>query len=143
MSKVGSHDPFEHFKHKLWPKEGLGINWPLKVKNCFDFLTCKWHATYCWKDFNKGYNLSLDLISIEGLYTKLWAPKVVIVPILGISRFPFGSPGTKWHLGASPVDKHKVEGGRWWLPPSPSCGESCESVVARGSSVHQSASIMH
>jgi hypothetical protein len=25
MSKMGSHDPFEHFKHKLWPKERLGI----------------------------------------------------------------------------------------------------------------------
>jgi hypothetical protein len=23
-------------------------------------------------------------------------------------------------------------GGRWWLPPSPGCGESCESRVARG-----------
>jgi hypothetical protein len=25
MSKVGSHDPFGHFKHELWPKEGLRI----------------------------------------------------------------------------------------------------------------------
>jgi hypothetical protein len=25
MSKVGSHDPFGHLKHKLWPKEGLGV----------------------------------------------------------------------------------------------------------------------
>jgi hypothetical protein len=24
MFKIGLHDPFEHFKHKLWPKEGLG-----------------------------------------------------------------------------------------------------------------------
>jgi hypothetical protein len=23
MSKMGSHDPFGHLKHKLWPKEGL------------------------------------------------------------------------------------------------------------------------
>ncbi len=22
MSKMGSHDPFGHMKHKLWPKEG-------------------------------------------------------------------------------------------------------------------------
>jgi len=22
MSKMGSHDPFGHLKHKLWPKEG-------------------------------------------------------------------------------------------------------------------------
>ncbi len=25
MSKMGSHDPFEHLKHKLWPKEKLGV----------------------------------------------------------------------------------------------------------------------
>jgi hypothetical protein len=24
MSKMGSHDPFGHLKHKLWPKERLG-----------------------------------------------------------------------------------------------------------------------
>jgi hypothetical protein len=22
---VGSHDPYGHLKHKLWPKEGLGV----------------------------------------------------------------------------------------------------------------------
>ncbi len=26
MSKMGSHDPFEHLKHKLWLKEGSGID---------------------------------------------------------------------------------------------------------------------
>jgi hypothetical protein len=25
MFKIGSHDPFEHLKHKLWPKEKPGI----------------------------------------------------------------------------------------------------------------------
>jgi hypothetical protein len=25
MSRMGSHYPFGYFKHKLWPKEGLGI----------------------------------------------------------------------------------------------------------------------
>jgi hypothetical protein len=25
MSKIGSHDPFEYLKHKLWSKEGLGV----------------------------------------------------------------------------------------------------------------------
>jgi len=25
MFEMGSHDPFKHFKHKLWPKEGLEI----------------------------------------------------------------------------------------------------------------------
>jgi hypothetical protein len=39
---MGLLDPFEHLKHKLWPKEKLGVKWesnwqfdsrPLKVKN--------------------------------------------------------------------------------------------------------------
>jgi hypothetical protein len=46
----------------------------LKVGNCPDFLTCRWRATYRWKALDEGYNVALDLISIEGLQTKLWAP---------------------------------------------------------------------
>jgi hypothetical protein len=59
-------------------------SWPLKVRNRLDFLACMWHATYCWKSLDKGYNFALDLISIEGLHTKLWAPEVARVSILGI-----------------------------------------------------------
>jgi hypothetical protein len=29
MSKMGSHDLFEHFKHKLWPKEGPRVKLPI------------------------------------------------------------------------------------------------------------------
>ncbi len=54
---MGSHDPFGHVKHKLWPKEGSGIKlavWLLTSKSWesirFDFLVCKWRATYHWKD---------------------------------------------------------------------------------------------
>jgi hypothetical protein len=32
------------------------------------------------------------------------------------------------------VVQNILYGGRWWLPLSPNRGESCESVVARGSS---------
>jgi len=47
---------------------------------------CRWRATYRWKALNEGYNVALDLISIRGLHAKLWGPKVVGVPTLGISR---------------------------------------------------------
>jgi hypothetical protein len=36
MSEMGSHDPFEHLKHKLWPKEGSGVKlavWLPTIKN--------------------------------------------------------------------------------------------------------------
>ncbi len=35
-------------------------------------------------------------------------PKVVGVPAMRISGLTLGSPGTKCHLGANPVAKHKV-----------------------------------
>jgi hypothetical protein len=69
---------------------------------------CRWRVTHCWKVLDEGYNFALNLISIKGLKTKLWAPKVARVLTLGISGLPLGSPGTKCHLGASPVARHKV-----------------------------------
>jgi hypothetical protein len=29
MFKMGLHDPFGHFKHKLWPKEGPKVKLPI------------------------------------------------------------------------------------------------------------------
>ncbi len=60
------------------------------------------------KALNKGYKFSINIISIRGLHTKLWAPKVVGVPSLGIFGFPFGSPGTKCHLNVGLVERHKI-----------------------------------
>jgi len=88
-------------------KKGLESNW-LRVKNHPDFLACRWHATYHWKALDEGYNFAVDLISIKGMHIKLWAPKVTRVLVVGISGLPFGNPRTKWHLGVSPVAKHKI-----------------------------------
>jgi hypothetical protein len=121
-------------------KKGRESNWqfgsrPLKVSNRPNFLVCRWHATYCWKFLDKGYNFALDRIAIVGLHTKLWGPKVAKVLTLVISKLPFGSPETKCHLDVGLVERHRVynkgEGGRF---PSPSRVESCEFEVACGSS---------
>jgi hypothetical protein len=42
------------------------------------------------------------------LHTKLWGPKVVGVPTLGISKLPFGSLGTKCHLDVGFTEGHRV-----------------------------------
>jgi hypothetical protein len=94
-------------------KKDRESNWqfdsqPLKVRNRPNFLTCRWRATYHWKALDKGYNFASDLISIGGLHTMLWAPEVVGGRTMGISRFPLGSPRTKWHLGDGPVTKHRI-----------------------------------
>jgi hypothetical protein len=87
-------------------------SWPLKVRNRPDFLACRWHATYLWKDLDKGYNFALDLISIKGLHTKLWASKVT--GVLG--------PNAIWMLVLWPDTKYTIRGkvvaspksGPWW-----------------------------
>jgi len=113
MSKMSSHDPFGHLKHKFWSKERLIVKlvvWLLTTKSqeLTNFLMCMWHATYCWKALNKGYNFALDLISIKGLHTKLYGPKVMGVLTLEISGLPFGSLGTKCHLDVGLVERQRV-----------------------------------
>jgi hypothetical protein len=56
----------------------------------------KLRVTYHEKDLDEGYNFVLDLILIGGLHKKLWASKVVGVPISRISS-----------LGVCPVARHK------------------------------------
>jgi len=79
---------------------------PLRVGNHPNFLTCRWHATYCWKAFEEGYNF--DFISIKGLHAKLLAPTVVRVLVVRILRLPLGSPRTKCHLDVGLMERHKV-----------------------------------
>ncbi len=83
-------------------------SWPLKIGNWPDFLAWRWCVTYRWKALDEGYNFAFDFISIGGLNTKLWGPKVAGDLILGISRLPFGSPETKCHLDVGLVEKHRV-----------------------------------
>jgi hypothetical protein len=123
ISELGLHDPFRQLKHKLWPNEGPEVklaidSWPLKVGNCPDFLAWRWCTTYYWKAFNKGYNFASNLILIGGLHTKLWAPKVVGVPTLGI-------PGQKtiWMLVQWSTTEYTIRGKvvaspkfrQWWV----------------------------
>jgi len=53
---------------------------------------------------------------------------------LVVSGLPFGNLGTKRPFGCGlRGEAQRIPyGGRWWLPPSSGCGESCESKVARG-----------
>jgi hypothetical protein len=113
MSKMSSHHLFGHLKHKLWRKEGLGVKlvvWLLTTKRqeSPQFPYVQVVCNIPWKALDKGYNFVLDLISIGGLHTKLWGPKVVGVPMLAISGLPLGSPGTKSHLDVSLVERHRV-----------------------------------
>jgi hypothetical protein len=128
---VGSHDPFGHFKHKLWPKDWVKVKlaiWLLTTKSReyrLNFLACRWHAIYHWKACDEGYNFALDLISIRSLNINLWAHKVARVQTLGISRLPLGSPGQNaiWVLVPCLGTEYTIRGkvvaspksGPWWV----------------------------
>jgi len=83
-------------------------SWPLKLGNQPNFIACTWRATCRWKAFDEGYNFSLNFISIWGLHTKLWGPKVTRVSTLTISGLPLGKFETKSHLDVGPMGSHKV-----------------------------------
>jgi hypothetical protein len=109
MSKMGSHFSFGHLKHKLWPKEGMGVKLPIwlsttKSQDRFDLLGYKGRATYCWKALVKNYNFASNRIAIWGLLVKLWGSKIARVPtgaISGVSR-------EKSHLDVAFVTSHRV-----------------------------------
>jgi len=117
-----------YLKHKLWQKKRFRFRFdsrPLKIRNHFDLLTCRWHATYRWKDFDKGYNFVLDFTLIRGLDKTLWASKVMGVPILGILGLQLGilRQNDIWVLAVWPSIENNIEGkvmvspksGPWWV----------------------------
>jgi len=87
-------------------------------------------ATRRWKDLDKGYNFGSDLVAIRRGSRELWAAKV---PGLQPGHFRDNFGTTTWEsrekepLGCSlgGASQRILYGGRWWLPSSPSCGESC------------------
>jgi hypothetical protein len=74
----------------------------------------------------------LKLISIRGLHTKLWAPKVAGVPTLGISGLIVGQ-NVIWMLVPWPGIEYIIRG-KVVISPSPGHGESSEFEFAYGSS---------
>jgi hypothetical protein len=80
MSKVGSHDPFGHLKHKIWPKKGSGVKLAIclpttKSQESPQFLCVQMACNRLLESFRRGLQLCFKPISIEGLHVKLWGPK--------------------------------------------------------------------
>jgi hypothetical protein len=119
VSKMGLHDPFEHLKHKLWPKEMPGVKLPIWLPNtknqeltrfpCVQvvyaiLLESSWQGIKLFFRLHRNWRFTHEVMG----------PKVVGVPIVGISGLPFGNPKTKCHLDVGLVERHKV----WRAPKS-------------------------
>ncbi len=113
---MGSHDSFRHFKHKLWPKEGP------KIKLVIWLPTTKSQESPWFPCVKVACDLSLESCQ-QGLQLcfrphcnrrfahKVMGPQRHGSPNFGNLPNPkpnFGSSETKWHLGASPMARHKV-----------------------------------
>jgi hypothetical protein len=107
---MGTHGPFGHLKHKLWPKEG-----PRGIKLAIWFSTTKSQESFRFPCVQVVCDISLEN-SQRGLQIcfkrhfnqrstyKIMGPQSHGSPSCG----NFGSPETKWHLGVSPMVKHRV-----------------------------------
>jgi len=89
-------------------KKGRESNWPQKVENRPDLLSCRGRATYRWKSLDECYNFASNHTSIGGLLAKLWGSKVAGVPVGKISGLPLGSLGKNSHLDVASVERCKV-----------------------------------
>jgi hypothetical protein len=105
MSKMGSHDPFGYLKHKLWPKEGLGVKLPIwfsTIKSqespwfpCVQVM-CHILLKRSWQELQLCFRPHFNRRSTH---------KVMGLQSCGSPNF--GSSKTKWHLGASHVARHR------------------------------------
>jgi hypothetical protein len=113
---MGLHDPFEYLKHKLWSKEGLGIKLPIWLPSIksqeLPWFICLQVACHIslegpWRGIQLCFRSHFNRRSTQ----EIMALQSARSPNFG----KFGNPMTKWHLGASPVAKHrehyKGEGG--------------------------------
>jgi hypothetical protein len=118
MSKMGLHDPFGYFKHKLWPKERPGIKlpiWLLTTKSqelpWFTYVQVACHIH--WKAFHEGYNFASILTSIRGFHKKLWGLQSHGSPNFGnFETSNLGVPGQNdiWVLAPWPDTKNNIRG---------------------------------
>jgi hypothetical protein len=110
MSKMGSHCSFGHLKHKLWPKQGPGVELPgvhrfwlpttksrESTRNTRVQRTCDIPLKSSRRDLQLSFRRQLDRRS---------APKVMGLQSPGSpAGRDFGTPGTKRPFGCHPRDE--------------------------------------
>jgi hypothetical protein len=113
-------------------KKGRESNWqfdsqPLKVGNRPDPGVCSWSATHLGKLLRRATSL-LETSS----QSQVWGRNYELLKSRGLNQDNFGSRRKTMSFGCRCHGQTQIilYGGRWWLPLSLGCGESCESRVA-------------
>jgi len=110
ISKMGSYCPFEHLKHKLWPKEGpevkLAIWLPTTKKSGIDPISTRADSIrhIIGKLSTRATTLLQISSQLEVCMWKLWESQSWQFR----DSFPLGSPGTKSHLDVGPVERCRI-----------------------------------
>jgi len=138
------HEPFGHLQPKLWTKERPG------VKLAIWLSTTKSQESTQLRRFKEECDIALE--SVQRELQDCFRPHPIqrseqevmdAQSPKSLTRDSFGTPPwesrKKMQFGCSlRMELQRIlYGGRWWFPPSPGCGESSESKVARGLSQHQ------
>jgi hypothetical protein len=138
---MGSHKPFRHLKHKLWPKERSGIKlavWLLTTKSQ-ESTRCPYVQVACnmpLESSRRGIQLCFKPHPNRRFAQKVIIPQSCRSSNVGDFEIPVWESQDKKSFGWG----HRKEvqsilyGGRWWLPLSSGCAKSCKSKVTRGSS---------
>jgi hypothetical protein len=136
MLKMTSYEPFGHFQHKLWSKEGLEVKltiWLSTTKSrestwsrcvqveCDTPLESSWGELQVFFKLHPNRRSELRVMSSQSPGSP--------------NRNSFGTP--PWESQDKKPFKCRchgqteriIYGGRWWLPPSPGRGESSEFVL--------------
>jgi hypothetical protein len=100
MSKLGSHEPFEHLQHKLWRKERSGVKLTVWLSTIKSRESTRPHCVQVecntlLESSQRGLELCFRPHHDQRSAQKLCTFKVAGVLIVGISGLPLGSPGTQ------------------------------------------------
>jgi len=136
---MGSHGPFGHLKHTLWQKEGSGVKlpvwlpttksqestrpWYVQVECDTPLESSQGELQVCFRS-HPNRRSEQRIMTLQSLENPNW-DNFEIPPWESRDKKPFG-------CGCCEEVQIILYGGRWWLPPSPGRGESCESWVACG-----------
>jgi len=134
MPEMALHGPFGYMQPKLWAKERPGVKLPVwlpttKSKESTSswrcLKECDMELESSWGELQLWFRPRLDSNSRRGVMS-VQSPGT-------LTRDSFGTPTwesrEKEPFGCSLHGELQniLYGGRWWLPPSPGCGESCVS----------------
>jgi hypothetical protein len=109
MSKMGSHHPFGHLKHKLWPKERSGVKLTIWLPTTKSRESTRFPCVQVACDIPlENSQQRLQLCFQPHLHwrfaRKVMVPQSCRSPNLG----NFETPRTKSHLDVGPVERRKI-----------------------------------